>query len=136
MSRGRGRDALAMQVEFKNLAELATLPWFRLDDEGRLVLADRSIGPVLSSSSETTLDAVAPHEGLVGFCSVHPHGPDPIRKLDELVARGARGIKLHPNVLYHQAIGLAKVLMLTEGKRELRHEILFDNAARLLGFEA
>lgn len=336
-----------MQVAFKNLADLATLPWFRLDDEGRLVLADRSIGPiadlhthlalafvrpmqldlqaaprptehylpsccrldldvyinenftpddlaktkrdltlgsltasgmrathtapnllremrelgithsvllpidfpVLSKNSETMIEAAAPHEGLVPFCSVHPYGPDPIGRLDELVAMGARGVKLHPNIQsfrpdarramrlyracgdrqlpvlwhcgpvgiepmlgryltqvrfyelpialhpkttfllghagarqadlaielqrrypnvwlelssqslsslariferadtdrivygtdwpwYHQAIGLAKVLMLTEGKRELRHKILFGNAARLLHLEA
>lgn len=34
---------------------------------------------------------------------------------------------------YHQAIPLAKVLMLTEGRPELRRAILRDNAVRLLG---
>jgi predicted TIM-barrel fold metal-dependent hydrolase len=33
---------------------------------------------------------------------------------------------------YHQAIALAKVLVATEGRPELRRKILFDNAARLL----
>jgi len=32
---------------------------------------------------------------------------------------------------YHQAIGLAKVLMATEGNRELRGKVLYGNAARL-----
>ncbi len=34
---------------------------------------------------------------------------------------------------YHQAIGLAKVLMATEGREDLRRGVLHDNAARLLG---
>ncbi len=33
---------------------------------------------------------------------------------------------------YHQAIGVAKVLLATEGKPELRHDVLWGNAARLL----
>lgn len=33
---------------------------------------------------------------------------------------------------YHQAIALAKVLIATEGKRDLRHKILYANAARVL----
>lgn len=36
---------------------------------------------------------------------------------------------------YHQAIGLAKVLIATEHKRDLRHAILYGNAARVLGIE-
>lgn len=36
---------------------------------------------------------------------------------------------------YHQAIGLAKVLIATEHKRDLRHAILYANAARVLGIE-
>jgi len=34
---------------------------------------------------------------------------------------------------YHQAIGLAKVLMATEDRPELRRKVLYDNAARLFG---
>ena len=34
---------------------------------------------------------------------------------------------------YHQALPLAKVLMLTEGAPELRHDILWQNGANLLG---
>jgi predicted TIM-barrel fold metal-dependent hydrolase len=34
---------------------------------------------------------------------------------------------------YHQAIGLAKVFLATEGNERVRRAILFDNAARLLG---
>ncbi len=33
---------------------------------------------------------------------------------------------------YHQAIALAKVLMATEDRPELRRPVLYDNAARLL----
>jgi uncharacterized protein len=36
---------------------------------------------------------------------------------------------------YHQAIGLAKVYMATEGNERARRAILFDNAARLLGLD-
>jgi predicted TIM-barrel fold metal-dependent hydrolase len=36
---------------------------------------------------------------------------------------------------YHPAIGLAKVYMATEGRDELRHQILYANAARLLGLD-
>jgi predicted TIM-barrel fold metal-dependent hydrolase len=36
---------------------------------------------------------------------------------------------------YHQAISLAKVLIATEGKPELRHAILWGNAQRLLRVE-
>jgi len=35
--------------------------------------------------------------------------------------------------MYHQAIPLSKVLLVTEGDNALRRKILFDNAARLLG---
>jgi len=34
--------------------------------------------------------------------------------------------------LYHQAVGVAKVLLLTEERPELRRKVLYDNAARLL----
>jgi uncharacterized protein len=37
---------------------------------------------------------------------------------------------------YHQAIGLAKLLMATEGQYDVRHQILYGNAARLLGLPA
>lgn len=36
---------------------------------------------------------------------------------------------------YHQAFGLVKVLIATEGKPELRHRVLWENAARLFGLE-
>jgi predicted TIM-barrel fold metal-dependent hydrolase len=36
---------------------------------------------------------------------------------------------------YHQAIALAKVLMATESRRDVRHRILYENAARVLGLE-
>ncbi|HVN88157.1 MAG TPA: amidohydrolase family protein [Candidatus Binatia bacterium] len=34
---------------------------------------------------------------------------------------------------YHQALGIAKVLLATQGREELRSKVLFRNAARLLG---
>ena len=34
---------------------------------------------------------------------------------------------------YHQAIGLAKVFMATEGDEALRRAVLWDNGARLFG---
>lgn len=37
---------------------------------------------------------------------------------------------------YHQAIGLAKVLLATEGHEQVRQQILYGNAARLLGLDA
>jgi hypothetical protein len=37
---------------------------------------------------------------------------------------------------YHQAIGLAKVFLATEGNEAARRKILYDNAVRLLGLEA
>lgn len=37
---------------------------------------------------------------------------------------------------YHQAFGLAKVFLATEGRDALRRAVLHDNAARLLGIEA
>jgi predicted TIM-barrel fold metal-dependent hydrolase len=36
---------------------------------------------------------------------------------------------------YHQAIALAKVLIATEDRRDVRHLVLYENAARLLGLE-
>jgi predicted TIM-barrel fold metal-dependent hydrolase len=33
---------------------------------------------------------------------------------------------------YHQGIGIAKVLMVTEDRKDLRSKVLHDNAARLL----
>jgi predicted TIM-barrel fold metal-dependent hydrolase len=36
---------------------------------------------------------------------------------------------------YHQAIALAKVLIATDDRRDVRHQILYENAARLLGLE-
>jgi len=36
---------------------------------------------------------------------------------------------------YHQAIGLAKVYLATEGNERVRRQILFDNAAKLIGLD-
>lgn len=37
---------------------------------------------------------------------------------------------------YHQAIGIAKVLLATEGDKQLRRDVLYGNAARLLRLES
>ena len=43
------------------------------------------------------LDSAAAHPGkLVPFASLHPDQPDPERAVDEIVAAGFKGIKLHP----------------------------------------
>jgi len=203
--------------------------------------------PLLSHNADVALDVARRDEHIVGFGSVHPWSRDLAGKLDAQIAKGARGIKVHPAVqcvrpddprairlyrlcgerripvlwhcgpvgigtrlgdyltqvrfyerpvaecpettfilghagalqldlgldlhrrypnvwletasqslpgvhtlieradtrrllmgsdwpFYHQAISLAKVLMATEGKPELRRAILWDNGARLLGF--
>ena len=35
---------------------------------------------------------------------------------------------------YHQATAMAKVLIATEGRPEVRRQVLYGNAARLLGW--
>ncbi len=36
---------------------------------------------------------------------------------------------------YHPAISVSKILIATEGKKDIRHKILWRNAARLLGLD-
>jgi predicted TIM-barrel fold metal-dependent hydrolase len=54
--------------------------------------------PILSKNAITWLRAVADREGLIGFGSVHPLARNVAAKLDQQVALGARGIKMHPAV--------------------------------------
>ena len=54
--------------------------------------------PVLSDNAGAALSAVRATEQLVPFGSVHPYAHDVAKKLDEQMARGARGIKVHPAV--------------------------------------
>jgi hypothetical protein len=54
--------------------------------------------PVLSDNARTWLRAIAGRRELVGFGSVHPYARDVEQKLDEQVALGARGVKVHPAV--------------------------------------
>lgn len=44
------------------------------------------------------LDVARRRPGLLSFGSVHPFAPDPARRLDDQLALGARGVKLHPAV--------------------------------------
>lgn len=54
--------------------------------------------PVLSHNAETALDVATKSGRIVGFGSVHPWSRGLARKLDAQIARGARGIKVHPAV--------------------------------------
>ena len=54
--------------------------------------------PVLSDNARTWLRAVAGRGDFVGFGSVHPYAADVEGKLDEQIALGARGVKVHPAV--------------------------------------
>ncbi len=50
-----------MKTTFRNLADLATLPYFKIDD-GRLVLRDKSIGPVIDMHTHVALAYLAPNQ--------------------------------------------------------------------------
>jgi len=52
----------------------------------------------LSHNSEWWLESTRGMANLVTFGSVHPYTPFPSRRLDALVAMGARGVKVHPAV--------------------------------------
>lgn len=54
--------------------------------------------PALSDNARTWLDAARGNGAIIGFGSVHPYARDLEAKLDEQVALGARGIKVHPAV--------------------------------------
>jgi predicted TIM-barrel fold metal-dependent hydrolase len=54
--------------------------------------------PFISKNSERWLAASRAREGFICFGSVHPLQPNLERRLDELVALGARGMKMHPAV--------------------------------------
>jgi len=186
----------ALPFRFESLADLARLPWFRVDDAGRLVLRDESLGPiadmhthlalayvrpmsvdlgalhdetkhylpsccaldldvyanrnippealkelkvdltlrsmgrrgmrathtvpnlvremdemriraslllpidfpVLSQNAGVALGAARKEPRLLSFGSVHPYAADPERRLDDQLAQGALGIKMHPAV--------------------------------------
>ncbi len=48
------------ETRFPNLAGLSALPWFGLGDEGRLVLTDASIGPIVDVHTHIALAYVRP----------------------------------------------------------------------------
>lgn len=55
--------------------------------------------PVLSDNAGVALSAAAAHsDRLFSFGSVHPYASDAEHRLDAQLARGARGIKMHPSV--------------------------------------
>jgi predicted TIM-barrel fold metal-dependent hydrolase len=54
--------------------------------------------PVLSDNAGAALGAVRATEKLIAFGSVHPYARGVAKRLDEQLARGARGIKVHPAV--------------------------------------
>jgi predicted TIM-barrel fold metal-dependent hydrolase len=54
--------------------------------------------PVLSHNAETALEVARENDRIVGFGSVHPWSRGLARRLDAQIARGARGIKVHPAV--------------------------------------
>jgi predicted TIM-barrel fold metal-dependent hydrolase len=60
-----------------------------------------------------------------------------VERIQEMIARGPvdRIVFGTDWPWYHQAIGLAKVFMASEGREDIRRKILFDNAAQLLGLK-
>lgn len=58
--------------------------------------------------------------------------------VEKLVAEAPVGRLMHGSdwPFYYQAVSLVKVFMATEGRPELRRQILWDNAAALFGIEA
>lgn len=55
--------------------------------------------PAISRNADVALEAVkTTNDRLLSFGSVHPFSSDPERKLDAQLAKGARGIKMHPSV--------------------------------------
>jgi predicted TIM-barrel fold metal-dependent hydrolase len=56
--------------------------------------------PVLSHNADVALCAVErTGDKLRSFGSVHPYAPDAERRLDAQLAKGARGVKMHPSVM-------------------------------------
>ncbi len=51
---------MSTPLRFTSLADLARLPWFRLDDAGRLVLRDPSVGPIADLHTHLALAYVRP----------------------------------------------------------------------------
>ena len=55
--------------------------------------------PALSNNADVALAAAARTDGrLISFGSVHPFASDPDKRLDGQLAKGARGVKVHPSV--------------------------------------
>lgn len=54
--------------------------------------------PVLSDNAKIALDAAGATSKILSAGSVHPYAPDAEGRLDAQLARGARGVKMHPSV--------------------------------------
>ena len=54
--------------------------------------------PVFSRNSDQVLDVYEKSDRLIPFVSVHPRDPFWRRKMERYVERGARGIKIHPEI--------------------------------------
>jgi len=60
--------------------------------------------PVLSHNATTALDAAkTTNDKLLSFGSVHPYAPDAEKRLDAQLAKGAKGVKMHPSVMMVRA---------------------------------
>ena len=57
-------------TQFKSLLDLATLPWFRVNDAGRLVLHDESVGPIADMHTHLALAYIRPMS--VDLGKLHP----------------------------------------------------------------
>lgn len=76
--------------------------------------------PVLSDNATIALDAAASTSTIVSAGSVHPYARDPEKRLDAQLARGARGVKVHPSVqLVRPDARRAKALYRMCGERDM-----------------
>lgn len=59
-ARANGQVGIGLPVRFERRAALGALPWFELDGDD-IVLADRSIGPIIDVHTHLALPAIKPH---------------------------------------------------------------------------
>jgi len=60
-----------------------------------------------------------------------------VSNIEQMVRRADPDRVVHGSdwPFYHPAISISKILIATEGNKELRHKVLWSNAAALLGIE-
>jgi uncharacterized protein len=76
--------------------------------------------PFLSQNADVALGAAKRSTKLLSAGSVHPYAPNAERRLDVQLARGARGVKVHPSVqLVRPDARRAKALYRMCGEREM-----------------